>query len=219
MTEFHFPNPDSADQDGIVCFSDRINSDLLIRAYSKGIFPWPIEGIPLTPWFSPDPRAILRYPDFKTNRSLSKKIRAFRGSLTFNRDFKLVIDTCAGITRKGQHGTWITPEIISAYSELNKNGLALSAELRNENEGIIAGIYGVTVNGIFSAESMFHHEPNSGKILLYLLLNHFDNQNLSWIDVQVSSPHLSSLGAIDIKRKDFIALIASSKDPNRKLLA
>jgi leucyl/phenylalanyl-tRNA--protein transferase len=218
--EVIFPHPDFATEDGIVALGGDLQVDTLVTAYTKGIFPWPIPGIPL-PWFSPDPRAILTWSGLqpKITRSLKKVIRQDRFLVTFDQAFNDVIEQCAHIPRHGQDGdTWLTQPMINAYQEMHRRGYAHSIEAWNRGTGNLAGgLYGVAIEGTFSAESMFFNESNASKVALVALMQKLHQEGLDWIDIQQLTPHLESLGAEAIPRQDFLIRLSETQALNLRL--
>jgi leucyl/phenylalanyl-tRNA--protein transferase len=204
-----FPDPRNANADGIVAVGGDLHPQSLLLAYRRGIFPWPVEGLPLL-WFCPAARAILEFAELHMPRSL---VRARRGSIlrfTIDAAFPDVIRACAAMARPGQDGTWITPEIVTAYVRLHRMGIAHSAEGWH-GERLVGGVYGVDVDGAFCAESMFYREPNASKLALLHLIDHLHAAGLDWLDIQVMTPHLARLGAKTIPRDAFLAKLGETR--------
>src|SRR5215510_11574170 len=205
MPIVRFPDPDHAGPDGIIGVGGDLHPDSLKLAYSQGIFPWPHQGYPLL-WFCPDPRAILEFDRLHVSKSRRyARRRALRKdwSFTVDRAFASVIQLCAQVPRYGQQGTWITPEMQAAYLEFHRLGHAHSVEVWQAGV-LVGGIYGVDAGGAFAAESMFHLESNASKFALLHLIEHLAERGLDWIDIQVLTPHLESLGAREIRRDHFL---------------
>ena len=192
----------SIHQDDIVGVGGRLDSDTLIRAYRRGIFPWPVEGLPLL-WFCPRERAILEFSRVHVSRSLARARRQTTLRFTADAAFDAVIRACAATPRPGQDGTWITDEIESAYTHLHALGIAHSIEAWRGGD-LVAGVYGVAVDGAFAAESMFHHEQNASKLALLHLVDRLAGAGLDWMDIQVMTPHLERLGAHVVPRGQFL---------------
>ena len=199
----------SIHQDDIVGVGGTLDPETLMRAYRRGIFPWPVEGLPLL-WFCPRERAILEFSGLHVGRSLARARR--QSALRFSADaaFADVIRACAATPRPGQDGTWITDEIESAYLRLHGLGIAHSVEAWRGPD-LVAGVYGVAVDGAFAAESMFHHEPNASKLALLHLIDHLAAAGLDWMDIQVMTPHLERLGAIEVSRDQFLRRLARTR--------
>ena len=199
----------SIQQDDIVGVGGRLDSDTLLRAYRRGIFPWPVDGLPLL-WFCPRERAILEFSRVHVGRSLARARR--RSTLRFSVDaaFGAVIRACADTPRPGQDGTWITEEIVAAYTRLHELGVAHSAEAWRGRD-LVAGVYGVAVDGAFAAESMFHRESDASKLVLLHLVDHLAAAGLDWIDIQVMTPHLERLGAHVVSRGQFLGRLTRTR--------
>jgi len=203
--EYKFPDPHSADADGLLAAGGDLTVESLITAYSKGIFPWYNEGSPIL-WWSPDPRLILYPGNFKISASLKQTIRKQTFRVTIDTQFERVIRQCALIKRHGQNGTWLTGEMILAYIALHDAGLAHSFEVWN-NGNLAGGLYGISLGRAFFGESMFHTMSNASKIALYTLARWTAEREFLFIDAQQSTEHLKSLGAKEIPRKEFLTLL------------
>lgn len=187
--------------DGLLCFGGDLASERLIAAYQRGIFPWYSAGQPIM-WWSPSPRCVI-YPEEHTiSRSLRKTCRNSNYKFSMNQDFEGVIHACAEPRSDGE-GTWITPEMRAAYNQLHKQGYAHSAEIWRGNE-LVGGLYGLAIGRIFFGESMFSRESNTSKMAMACLVKRLHHHGFTLIDCQVSSPHLFTLGAREIQRKQFI---------------
>lgn len=201
-----FPNPLLADDDGLVAIGGELSPAYLIAAYQQGIFPWFSEGDPYM-WFSPNPRMVLFPANFKTSKSLRQTIRNKGFALKIDSDFSSVIKHCSKTSRIGQNGTWITQEMINAYTELHEMGLCHSFETYNHKNELIGGLYGVSFGKAFFGESMFYKENNASKFAFYHLVEWCKIHGFHFIDAQQSTRHLKSLGAEDLNRKKFIDLL------------
>lgn len=218
MPIVRFPDISMATPEGIVAVGGDLHPDSLQLAYGQGIFPWPHTGYPLL-WFCPDPRAILEFDRLHVSRSLRYLRRqASRKGWTFTVDhaFDEVVEFCAGVPRFGQSGTWITSELRDAYQEFHRLGHAHSAEAWLDGR-LAGGIYGVDAGGAFAAESMFHLESNASNLALLHLIDHLAGCGLQWMDIQVLSPHLESLGARAIGRSEFLAKLAAARERGLRL--
>jgi leucyl/phenylalanyl-tRNA--protein transferase len=209
MAVVAFPDPREADEHGIVAVGGDLEPASLLLAYRQGIFPWPVEGLPLL-WFSPADRGVLEFADLHVARSLARERRRTTLFLSIDRAFPRVIRACARVRRRGQRGTWITVPIVRAYIRLHELGIAHSVEAWR-GERLVGGLYGVDVDGAFAAESMFHVEPNASKLALWHLVEHLRARGLDWLDVQVLSPHLERLGAKEIPREAFLDKLARTR--------
>jgi leucyl/phenylalanyl-tRNA---protein transferase len=203
-----FPDPRYARGD-VIAIGDDLSVEILRDAYRHGIFPWPHEGLPL-PWFSPRRRTLLFFDELHTGRSLEKARRNSALTFTIDRDFAGVIAACAAAPRKDQDGTWIAPRIIDAYTALHRAGDAHSVEAWDGQE-LVGGLYGVDSGGAFTGESMFHRRPNASKLAFLFLIDHLRERGAAWLDCQVSTPHMTALGARQIPRSRFLDLLAEAQ--------
>jgi len=195
-----FPNPNSANKDGIVAWGGDLNPLRLINAYKNGIFPWYGKDDPII-WWSTNPRLIMELEDFKLSRSLKKSIKKFE--YKFDSNFREVMKQCSSVKRESQNGTWIQDEIIEAYSSLHDMGIAHSVESYFEGK-LVGGLYGVTVGRVFCGESMFSLESDASKSAYAILIKHLKFWGYDFIDCQVPTNHLKSLGAKEVTRKYFL---------------
>ena len=199
-----FPPVEGATPDGLVGVGADLEPATLLEAYSRGIFPMPIPEAGLIGWWSPDPRAVLPLDRFHISRSLRRSSRRFR--TTINEAFAEVIAGCADPSRP--HG-WITGEVVAAYTRLHELGSAHSVEVWDENERLVGGLYGVAIGSLFAAESKFHQVTDASKVALARLVCELrsleDSSAPVLLDVQWRTPHLGSLGAVDIRRADYLA--------------
>ena len=200
----------------IVSYGTPLTVENVREAYSKGIFPWYTPGFPL-PWHSPDPRAILIFDEIRIPRSLAKVRRRGEFTFTIDRDFRAVIEACAASHRPGQPGTWITREFVDVFSEAHEAGDAHSVEAWNANGELVGGLYGVDAGGVFCGESMFYREANASKLALLFLIDHLRARGSTWIDIQVMTPHLKALGAREIPRTEFLAMLAKIQTSRLRL--
>jgi leucyl/phenylalanyl-tRNA--protein transferase len=199
----------SITQDDIVAVGGELDPETLVRAYRHGIFPWPVEGLPLL-WFCPRERAILELAHVHVGRSLARARRRSTLRFTVDAAFPAVIAACAESPRPGQESTWITPPILAAYTRLHALGVAHSVEAW-QGDALVAGVYGVDVDGAFAAESMFHRESDASKLALLHLVDVLRAGGLDWLDVQVMTPHLERFGARTIPRREFLARLARTR--------
>jgi leucyl/phenylalanyl-tRNA--protein transferase len=199
----------SIQQDDIVAVGGDLGPARLVRAYRRGVFPWPAEGLPLL-WFCPRERAVLEFGRLHVGRSLARARRRTTLRFTVDAAFPAVIRGCAETPRPGQDATWITAAMVEAYVRLHHLGIAHSAEAWR-GETLVAGIYGVDVDGAFGAESMFHRETDASKLVLLHLVDHLRARGLDWLDVQVMTPHLERLGARTVPREEFLRRLARTR--------
>lgn len=203
-----FPDPQDADIiDGVIAVGGDLDALNLKKSYSMGIFPWPHEGYPLL-WFCPDERGILEFSDLHISRSLEKWIRKNEPliKVTVNQAFAKVIVECQQQLRQGQKGSWITPEIIEAYTQLNQQGNAVSVECW-VGEELISGIYGVQSKTYFSCESMFFKRSNASKYAFLKLVEYLKTKGFAWMDLQMVTDVSESFGGKYISREEFLSRI------------
>ena len=199
-----FPPVNEALEDGLLAIGGNLSKERIIAAYRKGIFPWYDGEIPL--WWSPDPRFIL-YPDeLKVSKSMKGLLRKNAFHFTINSAFEEVIHQCRMVKRKDHDGSWINDDVERAYSSLNKEGIALSAESWNDGQ-LVGGLYGIKLGKIFFGESMFSLQSNASKFAFIKLVRHLQKEDIKLIDCQVYTEHLQSLGARMISRQTFISTI------------
>ena len=199
------PHPSNADKHGIVAYGGDLNPLRILEAYKSGIFPW-FESDQKLMWWSPDPRMILYVDKFKVSKSFKAFLKKSNYKVTFNKDFELVINSCANIKRINQKGTWITEGLIKSFIDLHEIGKAISVEVW-EDDNIVGGLYGLDLDDVFCGESMFSKSSNASKIALYYLTKELRKNNYRFIDCQVPSEHLKSLGGEIISRSNFLDLI------------
>ncbi len=211
----HFPDPREATPEGIVAVGGRPEPALLEEAYARGIFPWPVEGYPLL-WFSPPERGLLFFEELHVPRSLARERRRTRFTFTIDRAFDRVISACRTVVRAHEKGTWITREMVRGYREFHRAGRAHSVEAWDEGE-LVGGLYGVDAGGAFAGESMFHLRPNASKLALLFLIEQLRARGLSWLDIQVLTPHTEALGARLVPREEFLGLLARERLRGLKL--
>ena len=199
------PDPDPS-VPGLIAVSERIYPGQLSQAYQLGIFPWYSDNQPVL-WWSPDPRMVLKPAEFKYSDSLKKSIRLFcqdvHSQILVDADFGAVIRSCATSTRKDQDGTWITHEIVDAYTALHEQGHAHSIAV-TEGGQIIGGLYCVSFGSMVFGESMFSRKPGSSKIALAALSAWCLQNGIVMIDCQQETAHLHSLGAAAVTRQEFL---------------
>lgn len=201
--KIEFPQVDSATADGLLAVGGDLQPERLILAYRSGIFPW-FDNDKFIMWWSPDPRFVLFPQALKVSKSMKKILRQNPFRITSNQAFKEVISECSKIGRPGQAGTWITQNMIEAYTKLYEMGFAKSVEVWQHND-LVGGLYGIDVNnGIFCGESMFSKVDNASK---FGFINFVRNTNYKLIDCQVYTSHLESLGAQYISREDYMKLL------------
>jgi len=202
-----FPPVDQAlDQpDGLLAAGADLTPGRLVDAYRHGIFPWFNEGDPIL-WWSPNPRIVLAPRDFHVSHSLKKRLQHRRFTVTADRAFAAVLDECAA-PRPDDGGTWLTPQMQAAYVALHEQGLAHSIEVWMDG-ALAGGLYGVALGRMFFGESMFSRRTDASKIALAYLAAQLDRWGFPWIDCQLETDHLLSLGAVALPRPTFVAEVA-----------
>jgi leucyl/phenylalanyl-tRNA--protein transferase len=194
-----------SDAPGLLCAGGRLNTQRLEEAYRRGVFPWYGNGQPVL-WWTPDPRMVLPVSEFKLSRSLGKTLRRFMqapdSEIRIDHDAYRVIGACAQVPREGQHGTWIVPAMVRAYSEWHDEGRVHSFETWIDGE-LAGGLYGVCIGRMFFGESMFSWRTDASKIALAALVCFCREKGVPMIDCQQRTGHLASLGGREIPRPEF----------------
>lgn len=210
------------DPNGLLAIGGDLSVTRLLRAYSEGIFPWYNPDEPIL-WWCPDPRAVLIPSQFHLSRSLARRLRKRDYAVTLNAAFGTVLERCAAPRMRGPrakpggsaHGTWLGLEMKQAYEELQLRGHAQSLEVWQRGE-LVGGIYGVSLGRVFYGESMFSAMPDGSKIALYYLCRQLEAWNYDLLDCQIASPHLATLGAVELARPEFLQrLHAATAAPGR----
>ncbi|MDN5849820.1 MAG: leucyl/phenylalanyl-tRNA--protein transferase [Nitrococcus sp.] len=204
-----FPDVETAlrEPNGLLAIGGPLSAQRLERAYRSGIFPWFSEDQPVL-WWSPDPRLLIYPRALRISRSLRKRLRHRDYRLTMDQRFHGVIEACAA-PRQSQHGTWITPEMMAAYLELHRRGIAHSIEVW-QDDALAGGLYGVSLGAAFFGESMFSRATDASKIALVWLATQLDAWSFDFIDCQMPTPHLTALGGVEISRRRFIRALDSA---------
>ena len=203
--KIEFPALETADADGLLAMGGDLSPERLILAYQNGIFPWYNEGQPII-WFAPPERMVLFFDDLKVSKSMKKTIQKNIFRVTFNQRFEQVVQHCKSVPRIGQNGTWITDEMQKAYSRLHKMGIAKSVEVWKEDK-LVGGLYGIDLGHIFTGESMFSLVSDASKFAFIALVEYLRTGSYLLLDCQVYNPHLESLGATEISRKEFMRFL------------
>ena len=197
---YAFPHPNTSDKQGLLSIGGDLAPERILQAYSQGIFPWYEPGAPIL-WWSPNPRLILIPQEFKLSGSLKKSLKKpFKFSI--DTAFEQVIHSCATYSNR-INNTWITQEMIAAYTQLYHQGYAHSFEIW-EKDQLVGGLYGISLGRAFFGESMFHKVADASKIALYYLCQTMQAWDFDFIDCQMPTAHLQSLGAKIISRAEFL---------------
>ncbi len=207
---YSFPNPIYASDEGLLAYGGDLSATRLITAYLNGIFPWYNKTDPIL-WWSPNPRFILDLDEFKVSKSLQKTIVKNIFEIKFDTNFKEVMLECSKISRTGQKGSWIHEDVIEAYCNLHQMKFAHSFEAYFQGE-LVGGGYGINIGNIFCGESMFAKKSDASKVALYFLVQRLKQNGFQYIDCQIPTPHLKSLGAKEISRDKFLNLVTLSKE-------
>lgn len=199
-----FPPVETADDEGLLMLGGELSPVWMLEGYRRGVFAWPLvlARREVLAWFSPDPRAIFELDRFHVSRSLRRRLKSGRFEIRSDTAFAEVVAACARPRDPGD-GVWITPGLQRAYRALHEMGHAHSVEAWRD-ERLVGGVFGVAVNGLFAAESMFHRETDASKVALYHLLERLRQRGFTLLDIQVITPHTASLGAIEISREAYL---------------
>ena len=200
-----FPDVELSDSTGFLAFGGKLSQQSLLNAYRKGIFPWYNDNEPIC-WYSPNPRFVLFPEKLKISSSMKSVFNKKTFSFSVDTAFEKVIKNCRLAKRKGEPGSWITDDVEQAYTQLFKKKLAHSAEAWHGKE-LAGGLYGVQIGKVFFGESMFASESNASKFAFIKYVQLLQKRGIELIDCQVYTPHLESMGAELIPRKDFTKLL------------
>ena len=199
--------PELADEDGFVGVGGDLGPRTLLRAYAEGVFPWFNDDDPIL-WWSPDPRAIIElhtrpdspYGGLHVSRRLARTIRSGKFRVTVNACFETVMEAC-GQNREG--GTWVTEEMLQAYTAMHRLGHAHSVETW-VGDKLAGGVYGISIGGLFAAESMFFRVSDGSKVALAALVSRLRDRGFTLLDVQMTTEHTERMGAMNIPRKEYL---------------
>ena len=202
-------------EDGLLALGGDLRPERLILGYTKGIFPWYAENLPIL-WHSPDPRMVMTTRDLVIQRSLAKQIRRKPYQLTMDTAFEQVLVGCASTPRPGQAGTWLIPEMVEAYNKLHTLGFAHSIEAWQDGE-LVGGLYGVSLGAAFFGESMFAKAPDASKIAFAATVRQLDAWHIGLIDCQVHTEHLERFGAYEVPRLQYLEMLRVALDEPTRL--
>ncbi|MDY0102999.1 MAG: leucyl/phenylalanyl-tRNA--protein transferase [Lentimicrobium sp.] len=200
--EDNFPPLEDSRSDGLLAAGGNLSTKRLLKAYGSGIFPWFDEWSPIL-WYSPLVRCIFEPSDFITSKSLRQRIRNGGFTVSLDSDFDAVINYCAHTHEAKSDGTWIVPAMIEAYNNLHSEGYAHSVEVWHQNK-LVGGLYGVSLGKAFFGESMFHLKTDASKVALHYLCKTLSREGFYFIDAQMETSHLLSLGAYLLDRQQYI---------------
>jgi leucyl/phenylalanyl-tRNA--protein transferase len=209
-----FPPPEEAEEGGLLAVGGDLSPPRLLAGYAMGIFPWYQEEPIL--WYSPDPRSVLLPGGLRVSRRLRRTLSQGLFELRLDSAFEEVIRSCASVPRRGARGTWITPEMISAYCALHELGFAHSSEAWREGR-LVGGVYGVSLGSGFFGESMFFRERDASKAALVALVWQTEAWGFDLFDCQMQTEHLARLGAREWSRDRFLRVLEKSVErPTRR---
>jgi leucyl/phenylalanyl-tRNA--protein transferase len=200
-----FPDPRTADAEGLVAIGGDLSVERLLLAYRSGLFPWTVSPIS---WWSPDPRAVLEFEKLHVGESLKKVLRKNNFQITMDKAFAQVIAQCAE-RGPGRNETWITEGFIAAYTRLHERGHAHSLECWQNGE-LVGGIYGVAIGGFFAGESMFHRVSNASKVALFHLVEHLRKREFKLLDIQMLTPVTKQMGGSIISREEYLVRLGEA---------
>jgi len=203
---YGFPDPKNADKRGLLAWGGDLRKERLLNAYMQGIFPWYNADDPIL-WWSPNPRLILKTKDIKISKSLKKSLKKFE--IRFDTNFKRVMELCRDSRVQNGEDSWISGELIEAFEALHVEHFAHSVESYYEGE-LVGGLYGLYLGGMFCGESMFSLKSDASKCALVALCRKLDEIGGDFIDCQIPTPHLKSMGAIEIRRDEFLDMVEKS---------
>ena len=201
-----FPDPSLAEPDGFLAVGGGMSVEWLLTAYSYGIFPWYDDAGGTPYWYSPEQRMVLLPSQFRCSKSLKRTLRSGRYEVRIDTCFRDVMEKCASVTREGQPGTWISGQFVDAFCKLHEHGFAHSFETFADGE-LVGGLYGVSLSDYFCGESMFHTANDASKVAFARLVDFARFHNFRFIDAQMYTSHLASLGAREMPRDDFLRLL------------
>jgi len=205
-SRWRFPSADEFPAHDVVGFGGDLEPETLVGAYSRGIFPMPLEAPePLLAWWSPDPRGILPLDGLRVTRSLKQSAKRYE--VRVNTRFEDVMRQCANPARPSG---WITPAFIEAYTRLHELGWAHSVEAFDREGNLAGGLYGVRIDRFFAGESMFQVQRDASKVALVALVALMQESGMTLLDVQWRTDHLASLGAVEVSRASYLTRLAAA---------
>lgn len=196
-----FPHPETADPYGLVTVTPAMTPELVLEAYRSGIFPW--SEAPVR-WYSPDPRAIFVPELIRVPRRIHREVRRGGFRVTFDTAFTEVMRACA--EEHAREGVWIGPAFLEVYSQLQRMGYAHSVEVWRD-DALVGGLYGLQIAGLFAGESMFYRAPNASKVAFAYLVRQLEETGNVLFDAQAINPHTERLGAVLVRRRDYLMLL------------
>ena len=207
--EIMFPNPELAEEDGLLAIGGDLRWERLLLAYCNGIFPWYSDDEPIL-WWCPKPRFIIKPNEVKISKSMKRVFNKGEFKVTFNNDFEGVISKCKEL-RENKEGTWITDDMKQAYINLFNKGFALSVEVYKESK-LVGGLYGVKIGRCFFGESMFSTETNASKLALISMCKKLEREGYLFLDCQMHTNHLESMGGKFVSWEEFKEMLQQGID-------
>jgi len=203
----HTPFPDArlADEDGLLAIGANLAPERVKTAYTQGIFPWFNPGDPCM-WYSPPMRMVLFFDELRISRSMRRVLKSGGFTVTLDKAFEEVMELCKSVKRKGQQGSWITTEMQQSYTVLHREGFAKSVEVW-QNGALVGGLFGMDTGRVFCGDSMFSLVPNASKVAFISLAAVLQQKGYALLDCQIYNDHLASLGAREIPRDEFLAIL------------
>jgi leucyl/phenylalanyl-tRNA--protein transferase len=191
--------PDLGPSDGLIGVGGELAPAVLLRAYADGVFPWFSAGDPVL-WWSPDPRAIFPFDSFHVPKRLARTVASGQFRITVNSSFRDVMKACGELR---EEGSWVTPDMVEAYTTLHEMGFAHSVETW-QGDDLVGGIYGVAIGGMFAGESMFYRVPDASKVALVALQRRLASRGFELFDTQIANEHTFRFGAVEIPRGEYL---------------
>lgn len=203
-SRWRFPPPSDWPAGDIVAAGGDLDPATLVAAYRQGLFPMSIEGSErILGWWSPDPRGIVPLDGLRVTKSMRQSAKRYEVRID-----TCFIDVIRGCGDPARESGWITDEFVDAYTTMHRLGWAHSVEVFDREGGLAGGLYGVRINGLFAGESMFYAQRDASKVALMALVDLMRRSGMALLDVQWRTDHLQSLGAVDVARADYLALLA-----------
>jgi leucyl/phenylalanyl-tRNA--protein transferase len=211
--DFQFPPASTASPEGVLVIGGVLSPKTLCRAYTQGIFPWPVDPDYPVFWFCPPQRMVIELDGLHVSRSLRKVIQSGRFEVRMDTAFERVVRGCSAVERADQDGTWIDERMVEAYLALHELGVVDGVSVHSvevwENGQLVGGLYGVSVGGVFSGESMFTLTPNASKVALVGLVERMVVGGMAFLDCQVHTEHLASMGGTLIDREEYLERLSA----------
>ncbi|MBA2327562.1 MAG: leucyl/phenylalanyl-tRNA--protein transferase [Actinobacteria bacterium] len=204
-TRWELPSPEDAGDEEVAGIGADLEPGTLLAAYRSGLFPMRLGKDGPIGWWSPDPRGIIPLDGLRVTKSMQRSSRKFE--ITIDRAFEDVMRGCADRRRPGG---WVDESFVDAYTRLHELGWTHSVESWNADGELAGGVYGVAIDGLFAAESMFHRQTDAGKVALMGLVDWLRSRGAKLLDVQWVTPHLASLGAVEVPRARYLALLGEA---------